>query len=249
MATSGTSVFNATCDQIITSALRKVSAIAEGQTPSAYMLQNGMFILDTIIKEAHVDGMPLWAIVEATIPCSAFVNGKVSIGLGQTVNIPAPLKVLSGYNRDTSNPAYPIDTPLTRLTHHDYNWLSAKRSTGTSVQFYYEPLNQMGNLYLWPIPDAYSNANREIHITYQRPFEDAGDGADTLDFPPYWINALVYQLAWRLCPEYGVPPNDRATLSKEATLFWERALSFGTEEGSLFIAPDWSRMTLGQGSK
>jgi len=248
MATSGTSVFDATRDQIITSALRKVAALSEGQAPSAYMLSNGAFVLDTIIKAAHADGMPLWAIVEQTIPCSDFTNGKIVIGIGQDVNIPAPLKVLSGYNRDKSNTNNPIDIPLTRLTHYDYNWLSAKRSTGTPVQFFYEPMNQYGNLYLWPIPDTYSNQNREIHITYQRPFEDVGDGSATMDFPPYWIDALIYNLAWRLCPEYGVPPNDRTMLAKEADLLWNKALSFGTEEGSLFIEPDWSRMYLGQGN-
>lgn len=247
MTTSGTSVFDANRDQVIASALRKVGAIAEGDTPTTEQITNGTFMLNTLLKEANADGMPLWAIVERTIPCSAFVNGKVTMGIGQAINIPAPLKVLSAYNRDTSNATTPIDIPLTLLTHYDYNWLSSKYSTGTSVQFFHEPMNQFSNLYIWPIPDSYSIAHREIHITYQRPFQDAGDATNTLDFPPYWTNAIIYQLAWRLAPEYGMPPNDRAVLAKEAMAFWDRALSFGVEEGSLLIAPDWSRMHMGQG--
>lgn len=245
MATSGTTTWTATRDQIIASALRKIAALAEGDVPSGDMLNNGAFVLEGIIKEAQVDGMPLWAIKETTIPFSSFVNGKTSIGIGQTVNIPSPLKVLSAYNRDNSVPTNPIDIPMTVLTHYDYNWLSAKYSQGTSVQFFYEPLNQTGNLYVWPIPDAYSLANRSIILTYQRPFEDAGIGTNTLDFPQYWLTAIIHRLAWLLSPEYGVPPNDRTVLAKEADVLWNRALGFGTEEGSLFVEPDWSRMTLG----
>lgn len=247
MATSGTTTWNATRDQIITAALRKIAAIAEGDIPSAEMISQTTFILNGILKEAQADGMPLWAIQETTIPFSSFANGKTVIGLGQTVNIPAPLKVLSAYNRDNSVPTNPIDIPMTMLTHYDYNWLSAKYTSGTSVQFFYEPMNQFGNLFVWPIPDAYSTANRSVIITYQRPFEDAGIATDTLDFPQYWLLAIVYRLAWLMAPDYGVPPNDRTVLAKEADLLWNRALGFGTEEGSLFVEPDWSRMTLGNG--
>lgn len=245
MATSGTTTWNATRDQIVTSSLRKIAALAEGDTPSAEMVSNGVFMLNGILKEAQADGMPLWAIQEMTIPMSSFTNGKVSIGVGQTINQPAPLKVLSAYNRDNSVPTNPIDIPMTVLTHYDYNWLSAKYSMGTAVQFFHEPLNQMSNFYVWPIPDAYSNLHRSVILTYQRPFEDAGVATDTLDFPQYWLLAIVYRLAWVLAPEYGVPPSDRMALGKEADALWTRALSFGTEEGSLFVEPDWSRMTLG----
>ena len=59
MATSGTTTWNATRDQIITAALRKIAAIAEGDTPSAEMINQTTFILNGILKEAQADGTPL----------------------------------------------------------------------------------------------------------------------------------------------------------------------------------------------
>lgn len=234
MATSGTSNFQANRDQIITSSLRKVAAIAEGETPSQEMLDNGAFLLDAIIKEAHVDGMPLWAIEEMTIPCSSFSQGQYNI------TVPAPLKVLYAYLRDNSNPNNPIDIPLQILTHYDYNWLASKLDMGMPIQFFYNPDILSGTLKVWPIPDNYSKMYRQVIITYQRPFEDAGSGTNTLDFPPSWNLALIYQLAWILAPEYGLPPTDRTALAKEAEIFRDRALSFGTEEGSLFVRPEYN---------
>lgn len=247
MTTSGTYVWDASRNQIIASALRKIAAIAEGEFASVEMLGPAIFVLEGIIKEAEADGMPLWAIIETTIPFSSFTNGATSLGIGQTVNVAAPLKVLSAYNRDPTNPGNPIDIPMTILTHYDYNWLSSKYAQGTPVQFFYNPGNQVGELKVWPIPDTYSQTNRQMVITYQRPFQDAGGEDATLDFPQYWLTAIIHRLAWLLAPEYGVPPNDRTILAKEADLLWNRALSFGTEEGSLFVEPDWSRMTLGRG--
>ena len=47
-------------------------------------------------------------------------------------------------------------------------------------------------------------------------------------------------LAWRLAGEYGIPIQDRQLLQKEAMYFHDMAMSFGTEEGSLFLMPDWA---------
>jgi hypothetical protein len=62
--------------------------------------------------------------------------------------------------------------------------------------------------------------------------------SDNLDFPSYWTEAVIFGLAWRLSYEYGTPIMDRQELQKAAEFFHTQALSFGTEEGSLFFQPD-----------
>jgi len=66
------------------------------------------------------------------------------------------------------------------------------------------------------------------------------NGWDEADFPSYWMDAIIYGLATRLAPEYGTAKDDRSILSAEARMFLEDALSYGTEEGSLFLMPNWS---------
>ena len=59
-----------------------------------------------------------------------------------------------------------------------------------------------------------------------------------MDFPRYWYEAVIYGLASRLSREYGIPVQDRQELKQEAEMFHQQALSFGTEEGSLYLQPD-----------
>jgi hypothetical protein len=240
MTVSTTSNFEANRNQIVVSALRKVGAIGEDEFPSSYMLDNAVFMLNTIIKEAHNDGMPLWAIDERVIPCNSLVNGQLTLGTIGSLDPNTPLKVLHAYIRTQVGSNEPTDIPMEVLTHYDYNWLSTKQAKGMPIQYFYDPAVHTGSLKVWPIPDEFSKLHRRIVLTFQRPFRDAGNATNTLDFPSSWNLALIYQLAWTLCPEYGVPLQDRTALAKEAELFRNRALSFGTEEGSLYLSPDWT---------
>lgn len=224
-------MFNATVNELCVSALRKVGAVGEDETPSQYMMDNARLMLNSIIKEAQVDGMPLWAMEDVEIPCANFAGNKYIF----TNENSAPLKVVQGVIRDRNGN---IDIPMVMLTHYDYNRLPNKQNEGMPIQFFHNIELRKGELYVWPSPDAYSRTNRSVVITVQRPFNDVGVANSQVDFPSYWNRALIYQLAWSLAPEYGVPINDRQILAKEADVMWTRAQSFGTEEGSLFMTMD-----------
>jgi hypothetical protein len=60
-----------------------------------------------------------------------------------------------------------------------------------------------------------------------------------LDFPQCWQEALIFGLVWRLTTEFGAPIQDRKDYSATAEYFLQEALSFGTEEGSMYFQPDW----------
>lgn len=60
MATSGTSTFNYTRDQIIKAALRKIGAIETGETPSSSLLNDTADALNMMVKEWNTLGIHLW---------------------------------------------------------------------------------------------------------------------------------------------------------------------------------------------
>jgi hypothetical protein len=223
-----------TGDQLCNAALRKLSVLGDGQSPSATQLTNATEALNVMLKTFMADGMPLWVISEYNIPLTA--THDYTIGVGQTINIPAPLKVTQVILKDLTAQT---SIPLNIRSHYDYNLLANQGSVGTPTTYFYEPKNQIGVMHIWPIPDAYAIANQVATMVYQRPFYDMTTGTDTLDFPQYWQEAIIYGLAWRLSPEYGVPLQDRNELKVEAEYFLQKAQSFGTEEGSFFIQPDW----------
>lgn len=237
MATSGVTTWQLNTNAIINAALRKAAVLSEGQTANTAQLATGLEALNSMLKAFQTKGMPLWAIREYAFPLTA--TKTYAMGIGQTINSPAPLKIIQAYIADTTDGS---TVDLFVQTHNDYNLNQPQGpATGCPINLEQEAGLQIMTMRLWPSPDAYSVTNRQIHITYQRPFEDMVGATDNMDFPQYWTDAVIYGLAWRLAPEYGVPLMDRDSLGKQAMLFLEEALSFGLEEGSFYIMPAWNR--------
>lgn len=234
MATSGVTTWQLNTGSIISAALRKIAAISKGQTVDTYDTTAGTEALNAMLKSFASEGMPLWAIKEYTFSLTA--TSDYLIGVGQTLATSAPLKIIQAYI--TTN-GYSI--PLTIQTRYDYNNTQPiSPNTGRPINLLYQPGNQTGLIRLWPTPDTDAIDDSTITLVYQRPFEDMVASTDTLDFPQNWTEAVIYGLAWRLAPEYGMPLNDRKVLMLEADAFLVKALSFGTEEGSMVFQPDWS---------
>lgn len=185
-----------------------------------------------MVKAFQADGMPLWAIKTYSFTTQDGV-GTYEIGVGKTLNTPMPLKIIQAL-RQTSNstPAIPMNI------YADYNFRLLPNTAPTSipVNMSYQPLAEYGVIQLWPAPQA----GITISLRYQRPFEDMVGASDDFDFPSYWTEALIYGLADRLAPEYGIPLQDRMLIKKEAEFHKETALSFGSEESSVQLMPDWS---------
>ena len=235
MTTSGTTTFDLTRDSIINAALRKLSVIAKGTAAETMDITNASEALNVMLKTFETKGMPLWAINEYTFPLTA--TRTYSIGVSKTLNTPAPLKIIQAYVKDTITS---YSTPLNIQTHYNYNITNPQSvDTGVPVNLEYEPGNQQGSIRIWPTPDTYSVASRTITIVYQRPFEDMTTSSDAVDFPQFWLEAVIYGLASSLAPEYGIPLSDRADLRQEALYFLNEAMSFGTEEGSIYFSPNW----------
>jgi hypothetical protein len=231
MSTSGTTVWSLQRDNVINGALRKLAVLSGGSTPATFEVTNAAEALNAMIKGFIVKGMPVWAIKEYTLTTVAN-QPSYTIGEGQSINTPMPLKLIQAYRIESSGST---QVPLEIKTHYDYNLLPVNASSGEPVNCFYQPFNTYGVLKLWPTP---IDANTTITLVYQRPFEDMVNSTDNFDFPSYWTEALIYGLAWRMSYEYGIPLMERQELAKTADFFLQEALSFGSEEGSLFFEPN-----------
>jgi len=233
MSTSGTTSWKLQRDSIISAALRKLAVLSGGSSPEAYQITNATEALNAMLKTFQTDGMPLWAMKSYTFT-TIVGQSQYVIGDGQTLDTSWPLKVTQAWRNVSSTSS---NVPMNIYTDYNFNLLPLTISSGTPVNLYYQPQNGTGNINLWPKP---TDATTTITIRYQRPFEDMNSATDDLDFPSFWTEAIIYGLAVRLAPEYGVPLPDRQLLEKEAEFFHQQALSFGTEEGGLFFQPDFA---------
>lgn len=242
MALSNSTNYTTSRDAIITRALRIVNEIATGETPSATRISECALVLNDIFKEWEALGMQLWKIT--TFPITLTANtGSYTIGIGSTVNVTAPTKILHCYSRNTSVTPN-TDNPLIPLTKQEYDLYNAKSVNSSVTQWYYNPpgasaAELQGTIYFINRPDATEASTHTIYATGVLPFMDFDSSTDTPDIPSYLFNALVWALAEQLSYEAGVPLAERSMISKQADKHLGRAMSFDIEEGSLYIQPSW----------
>lgn len=233
MATSGSSNFATSRNELISGALRVCGAIAQGETPSATLISEAAEALNMLVKAMQADGMPLWAIKKYSVTLTA--TGDYTIGTGSTVNTPKPLKIIQAYLSYTSSS---VDVPVRIITRQEYELLGNKTTSGYPNQICYEPLLTTGTLHVYPVPDATVAAACTLKIIYQRPFEDFDASTDEPDFPQEYYHCIKLLLADVLAPEHGLSIQDRQDLSKRAAIAKAEALGFGTEEGSMYFMAD-----------
>jgi hypothetical protein len=250
MPTSGTYTWTTNTSTVINNAFRKINRLGDFESITAGddRYDAGLAALNPILQANAADGMPMWAIDDLTINMSTTGLNTISgtaIGIGQTINNVAPLKLIQAIRRDNTTPTNPIDVPIEIYTWDYYNSLSQKSSTGAPVGILYQgprsitstEVPENGRIKLWPLPDSYWTTGGILLIRFQRPFQDQVATTGEFDFPNYWIHALTYQLAYALAPDYGLDPTQRGFLAKDAQQAYDRALGFGTETGSFNIQP------------
>jgi len=229
MTTSGIYDFSVNRDQLITGALRLAGVIAQGETPTSSQISDAATTLNMMVKAWMADGMPLWAIRTVTITPVAGQNTY-------TYNTPKLLKPIQAWNRQTASQ---VDIPMRMISRQEYNILGNKSTTGNPIQLFFNPNLDRTEIKLFPTPDSISAAQNVIYIVAQVPYQDFDTATDTPDFPQEWYEAIKYGLAVRLAGEYNIDIETRKTLVAEAAAIKQEALSFGTEENSLYFMRDW----------
>ena len=92
---------------------------------------------------------------------------------------------------------------------------------------------------MWPTPDTTTAADYSRTAVYQKKFDGMFSATDTIDFPSYWTQGIIYKLAYALAPEVGLPLQDRTLLKAEADEAIAAASDYGDEDGSFFVQPDF----------
>ena len=243
MATSGTFAHNPVVNDIVYAALRKVGAYnSNGGAPRAEQLADANKELEDMLKEWQGDGLSwLKQYVYVTL-----VAAQASYDIGPTSTdavhsdtaaatdyLQRPLKVHGATRRDSSG----NEVPLIPISRSDYLRLTNKSSTGSVVQYFYDPQRANGELFVWPTPST--GVTDKVCLDVDRIIEDAGtDGSTlTLDIPTDWINAVKYGLAFRIADEYGMSISEQDMLAKKAVMFKDKALDNARENVSTFFQP------------
>lgn len=188
MPTSSSIDYSLTARQIVEYALKKTNLLARGQTADADMVADALIELNVLCKE-WMKYPQIWRLKEGFV---ALINNTAAYSL-----TPRPYKVFSMRYRQASG----IDIPMLELTKEEYYNLPQKTSNGIPTQWYFDPQRDTSSIFVWPV--LLVATTETIRVSHQRRFEDVDDLANEVDISQEHLSTVGYNLAARLCDDYG----------------------------------------------
>ena len=234
MSTSGSTDWELNRDEVITEALSILEVGVQGEDLDPSDIKSAVPAFNAMIKAFQARGMGLWLRDNLSI---TLVVDQHTYTLGPTGDVTTvrPLRIL---RCDRKNISTNNETSMTQLSLDEYNELPNKHQEGTPVDFFYEPTLSNGTLYLWPQPTSTDVITYTVELVVRTEVEDMDLPTDDLDFPSWFTEAIILNLAYRLAPRHGYPINERYLLRKDADDALEDALAYDQDTTSVFIQPD-----------
>lgn len=185
------------------------------------------------------DGTTHWTTVNGapsgtTIPLTTGLDDDAAVDnhvYAYTTDLGRPMQIIGVRRRDDSE----RDTPVELVSRQEWQDQSDKTSTGKVVQVYANYQLSATYLHCWPTPDA---ATDRLIFTAFLPLEDFDAAGNTPDFPQEWYDALCFNLAVALAPEYGIPGDERLVLAAQAKKYLRDAENWDEENEPIYFAPD-----------
>lgn len=179
--------------QLVTSALRKIGAVAAGEAPDADEQSDALAALNQIIESWNLQGLALYRrenVAYSLVPSQQ----SYTIGSGANFNGARPITLNGAFVTRGG-----IDYQLEPLTQAQWNEILQKSQESQLPEaVYYEPTFPDGTLRFWPAPLESLTVTLAINMQLGA----IADINDDLAFPPGYERALVYALAVDLAPEY-----------------------------------------------
>lgn len=129
---------------------------------------------------------------------------------------------------ETSSAAFPVTAAILAVgsteiqlnpeARDTYANLPNKKTKGTVTSYFEERLVDGPVLYLWNAPND-DHGNYILNVWRKRHMIDPGDMSARIEVPQRWMDAIIWDLAWRLCaeiPEATKPMGELRMLAKEA---------------------------------
>ena len=217
MATSGTSNFNPTFDDI----MQDAAGMVGGGPILAEELQSAMRGMDYLLTQLQNRNVLLHKIETTVIP--------VSVSTAQVSLESSVLDALTVAVRDSNNNSITIH----RLGYEGWAQIPTKDQTGRPVQYWFDRRLDGNTLNLWPISDN----TYDLVITVQKTAEDTIRAFNNVDVPRRFLPALLYGLAYYIGLRRGgrIPAERLQLLKAEYEVAVKEAMREDRERGSIYI--------------
>lgn len=184
---------------------------------------------DNTIHWTTVNGAPSGSTVTLTAVTTAAAAADNHVYVYSAL-INRPLRITDARLRLDGD----VDIPVTKLSRDGYFKIPNKTNTGNPTQFYYDPQLTNGIIRVWPGPD---DVQETLRFTFTRTIEDFDNINDDPDFPQEWLQALVYNLADEMIPDYGIKGDRAVKIPEKAASWLQKALGYDVEDAPVVFAP------------
>lgn len=187
MATSGTTDFNLSIDDLIEEAFERCGM----QMTNGYQLTSARRSLNLLFLDWANRGLNLWTIEQAIY--------QLTPGTNEILLSPDTVNVLSAVIRDYSQ-SPSTDITIDRISREEYLNVPDKTTQARPAQYYVQRTN-VPKVFFYPA------ANQNYGFVYYRirRIQDAGNYTNTSDvnfrFLPCLASGLAYQIALKYAPE------------------------------------------------
>ena len=223
MATSGTTAFDLSIEEIIQEAYERCGMV----TTSGHSLRSARTSLNLLFAEWANRGIHLWKV---SLNENQLVSGQAEYAVDGNVS-----DVLEAFISTTGAGANTVNTQdvaLSKIDRSAYSALPNKLAVGQPSQYYVDR-QEIPKIYLYQAPDLSTYTYLKYYVIKR--IEDAGAYTDDADivfrFLPCMVAGLAYYLAMKNAP----------TLVQQNKLIYEdqlkRALDEDGQRASTFITP------------
>lgn len=194
---------------LIALALKAAGALKPGQTAPVADVADAYALLQQIVGQWARKRwlVPHLADVAVLLPAGA---GSLTIGPGGDVSRVRPDRIEAAFLRSRPGVANPLDYPLDVIDdREDWNRIALKSMRGWPAVLFYDTGFPLGTLNLYPTPQL--AGAWELHLSVKDGVGAFGDLDAPISLPAEYEAALLYNLAARLRPHYGLPPEPALT--------------------------------------
>lgn len=192
-----------TAGDLIAFSLREAGVVGVGQTPQAQDVNDGLTLLNSMIAQWRRRRWLVYTLEDHVLQADGSLF--YTVGAGGDFNITRPDTIEAAFFRqNVGTEPNNVDYPLMPIrARENYNEIALKSLASFPQVYFYDSGWPLGKLYVWPLP----NSSYELHINTKVPLQQFTSLVEEIDMPPEYEEALHYNLAVRLKPMYGLPPD------------------------------------------
>jgi len=195
-----------TAQELINMAMAKIGAKATGETISTDEGTDALNAMHMLLRSWRAKLGMLYYVESGENFTLTANDGEYTIGSGGDFDTVKPVRIEGAFTRSSG-----LDYPIQVIGPDEYRKISEKASAGTPAYLYFEPYHgaALGTVFLWPIPSG----ALDFYMDSLKPLAEPTGVTSNLILAPEYDNAVVWNLAIHLAPEYGVEPT-KATIHR-----------------------------------